>query len=201
MEHSFRKGPALAAGLGLLVMTGLGPFALLSLGHAEPQAGALGWAVLALLVVAALDMVVAWGLFEVSRSSGREGLARLAAWLRLGYAIMLALLAIDLAPAPDLLASRPIEAAALIGRFEAGFALALGFFGLHLLVLGGALRGVPGLPSWLALLVGLAGLSYLADAFGPLIWDRYRIMLATYFFVGEVLLMGWLFYRVLFNRP
>ena len=55
-----------------------------------------------------------------------------------------------------------------------------------------------------AVLVALAGVGYLADSVGPLVWSRDTIEVSVATFVGEVALMGWLLLsaaRPLGSRP
>ncbi|MFI7062389.1 DUF4386 domain-containing protein [Kribbella sp. NPDC050124] len=68
----------------------------------------------------------------------------------------------------------------------------LGLFGVHLVLLGYLTVRTT---SWLAVLLTIAGLGYLADAFGAIFGQDLAV--ATYTFVGEVVLAFWL----LLKRP
>jgi Domain of unknown function (DUF4386) len=156
------------------------------------------------LVVAALDVVVAWALYEFLRPVDRS-IALLAAWLRVAYAAVFAAAIGNLAVAVRLLTDadsldalgpqqQRAQAMASINQFQDTWDVALVVFGLHLLVLGYlALRSrhVPGL---LGILVMVAGLGYLVDSFGGLLSTSYDAEVAGFTFAGEVLLMGWLLF-------
>lgn len=193
--------PAMTAGVSLLLMAGAAPLGVLPVEHlrgltaqdlAQQAAAGLpgfGGAVLAWMAVVVLDIVVACALFQVTRA-GAEAPARLAAWFRLAYAAMLGAAVMALAEAGALgrlgdAAQAPAIRAAL-DRFGEGFQLALLVFALHLLVLAGALKMSGRAATWLAALVALAGLGYLADAVSHQLGGTLSI--ARFTFVGEVVL-------------
>lgn len=193
--------PALTAGVSLILMAGAAPLGLLPVERlralpaadlAQQAADGLpgfGGAVLAWMAVVVLDIVVACALFLVART-GAEAPARLAAWFRLAYAAMLGAAVMALAEAGALgrladAAQAPAIRAAL-DRFSEGFQLALLVFGFHLLVLAGALRMARRVPAWVAALVALAGLGYLADAVSHQLGGSLAV--ARFTFVGEVVL-------------
>ncbi|GGM77605.1 DUF4386 domain-containing protein [Dactylosporangium sucinum] len=166
---------ALAAGFGLLAMVVLSgySFATLSDAGADLRGATAGFA-----IVAVLDVVVAWGLYGVLAPADR-GLAQLCAGLRVAYA------AAFLAAQGNLLAGR-----SGVDAFERGWDLALLVFGVHLLVTGWAAIRAPHVPTWLGALLILAGAGYAGDSLGTI--AGYDLGLATFTFVGEVVLLGWL---------
>ena len=71
-------------------------------------------------------------------------------------------------------------------------------FGLHLIGLGALLYRSVDFPRFLGGLVVLAGIGYLADALGRIFVPGYTLTISTFTFVGEALLIVWLF-RVAFK--
>jgi hypothetical protein len=208
---------ALATAVSLLLMALLAPFAQFgvlktlivpadaaattsniaaSLGHFQA-------AIVAFLIVAILDVVVAWGFYVLLRPVN-EGLARLVGSLRVVYAAVFAIALLNLVDAAGLaqsatgtaLQSGPLQAqvAAAVASFDTGWHLALGIFGLHLVGLG-ALLFMFAAPRLLAALVVLAGIGYLADSVGTVLIAGYGLTISTFTFVGEALLIFWLFWR------
>jgi uncharacterized protein DUF4386 len=159
-------------------------------------------AIAAFLIVAILDVVVAWGFYALLRPVN-AGLARLVGWLRVVYAAAFALALVNLFDVARLvggateaaLQSGPLQAqvAASVASFDTGWDLALGIFGLHLLGLGALLFGFAA-PRLLAALVVLAGAGYLADAIGNVVVADYALTISLFTFVGEALLIVWLFW-------
>jgi hypothetical protein len=84
--------------------------------------------------------------------------------------------------------------AAAAASFDTGWHLALGIFGLHLVGLGALLFRFTA-PRLLAALVVLAGAGYLADSIGTIFVADYGLTVSTFTFVGEALLIFWLFWR------
>jgi hypothetical protein len=208
-----RRIPALAAGLALLVMAVLAPIAqfgvlqkLVAAGDASATVsnfaaspGLIWVAIAAFAIVAVLDVVVAWGLYALLRPAS-ERLARGVALLRVVYAAGFAVALLGLvnaaqlmggvassAPASDQLREQVMTS---VDSFNAGWNLALGFFGVHLLGLGALLVRFRA-PRVLAALVVLAGVGYLVDALGSIAIADYALKISTYTFVGEALLIVW----------
>jgi hypothetical protein len=160
-------------------------------------------AIVAFMIVAVLDVVVAWGFFILLRSVN-EGLARLVGSLRVVYAAFFAFALLNLLDAAGLVQSGaetavqsgPLQAqvAAAVASFDTGWHLALGIFGLHLVGLG-ALLFMFAAPRLLAALVLVAGVGYLADSLGTIFVPGYGLTISTFTFVGEALLTFWLFWR------
>jgi len=169
---------ALVAGTSLAAMAVLSPIAM----FVAIPAGLPGVAALVLLVVAALDVAVAAALVPVLESGGRM-LARVAAGLRVGYAAAFAVAASELLAPAD------------VARFDRVWGAALLLFALHLLALAALAWRSGSAPRWLAALLALAGLAYLADtavaALAPASGFSAGIVAA----VGELALTVWLLGR------
>lgn len=215
-SHSVRRA-AVIAGAGLLLMTAfaVGSIAfegLITRDDAAKTAADItasstrfGLGVVSLMLVAALDVVVAWALFIVLRPAN-EGLSRLAAWFRVAYAVAFLVAIAQLAGIPrllDTLSSRgafdadQVNALAMerIRAFDdiwsAGFLL----FGLHLLVLGYLAYRSGYVPRTLGALVAIAGFGYAFDSITALLPQGPSFELATFTFLGELLLALWLVTR------
>ena len=208
---------ALATAVSLLLMALLAPFAqfgvlktLIVPADAAATTSNIGAslvlfqaAIVAFLIVAILDVVVGWGFYVLLRPVD-EGLARLVASLRIVYAAIFAFALLNLMDAAGLvqsatgtaLHSGPIQAqvASSVAAFDTGWHIALGIFGLHLVGLGVLLFRFSA-PRLLAALVVLAGIGYLADAIGTIFVADYSQTVSTFTFVGEALLIFWLFWR------
>jgi hypothetical protein len=148
----------------------------------------------ALIVVAVLDVVVAWALYSVFRSVN-PSLSLLGAWLRLVYAASFALAINNLFSA---LRAAPMDSAQtefFLETFDYGWQIALFVFGLHLIIVG-LLAWRSGFIYWLfgALLI-ISGLGYLVDALGKLLSPHYSLALSAFTFIGEVVFIFWLLIR------
>ena len=130
------------------------------------------------------------------------GAAVLAAWCRGLYAAIFAVAILHLVAAARLLGGSPShgridtqvpgQVLAEIQRFEDLWSLALGLFGVHLLLIGWLAFTSGFVPRFIGVLVGIAGAGYLADCLGGLLSTRYAIEVASFTFVGEVVLMVWM---------
>jgi hypothetical protein len=193
------RRPALVAGAGIVAMAVLagivgaaGPSGLLTgsdtgatLRDSLASPDAFRLSVVALVLVAVLDLVVAWGLFELF-AQVNPGLARLVAWSRLAYAVVFLVAISQLVGVPD--------RGALIA-FNDLWQVALVLFGFHLVVLG-ILGHTSGLvPKLIDVLLVVAGVGYLVDSFGYLLFPDYSAAVGTYTFIGELLLGLWLLAR------
>ena len=212
--ESMRRA-SLTAGLGLLLMSilaGLATFGVLERLVTEGDAsrttsqilGAFGTfrlAILALSLVALLDLVVAGALGLFFYPVHHVG-AVLAACCRVIYAAIFALAISHLLTAARLLDDRQLDGLtdhqlhldvlAEIQRFNDIWNLGLGLFGFHLLLIGW-LAFISGIvPRVIGVLVAIAGAGYLIDSLGGLLYPRYTFELASVTFVGEVVLMVWL---------
>ncbi|MFJ8579518.1 DUF4386 family protein [Micromonospora sp. NPDC093277] len=201
---------ALAAGLGLLLMAvlaGLANFGivqrLVSTDAAETTTRllsnqrAFALAVAALFTVACLDVLVAWAL-RVFFADTHRTVALLSAWCRTAYAVVFAVAITHLIAAAGILHDGTatdqisLNVYAQITKFEDIWSLGLILFGVHLLMIGWLAWRSPTAPTWVAVLVAIAGAGYLADSIGTLVSAAYTIQIAAVTFGGEVVLMAWL---------
>ena len=202
---------ALIGGLGLLLMAILAPIAQFGVlqgvivdGDAAATAaniaeseGMFRVAIACFLLVAVLDVVVALALYVVFRPVNAF-LSGLTAMLRIVYGAMFAVSLTGLVTAAQLATGSnqdSVQVLASVDAFQTGWDIALAVFGTHLLLLGilvfqsGAWRGI------LGLLVLITSAGYLIDGWGRLLLPGYDLMLVTFTFVGEVVLMIWLLWE------
>lgn len=139
-------------------------------------AGQTGTAAALLAVVVVLDVVAALALVPVLREAGHR-LAQLAAALRILYAAAFAVAVAQLA-------------AGSVEAFQSIWDAALAVFGLHLLLVATLFLRGRALPSWVGILVGIAGVGYLVDA--ALVVGNSQAAIGQFTFVGEVVLLVWL---------
>ena len=214
-----QRRAALVAGLGLLLMTVLaifGNFVVLEslVVAGDPAATANNIAanelqfragILSLVIVAALDVVVAWGLYIFLKQVNRN-LSLLMGWFRLVYATILGLALANLFGVLFLLSGASYltvfepgqlqaQAMAFLNTFSYAWDIGYVFFGLHLLLLGYLVfkldfRGY--IPKILGVLLVIASLGYLVDSFGKLLLPNYGANIGLFTFFGELLLMLWL---------
>lgn len=215
-EH--QKRAAILAGAGLSIMALLAPvafFAVLEPIRAAGDAGAQADALLAsqgmfrvsiaiFMAVAVLDVLVAWALHGTFGPANPH-LSLFAAWFRLVYTGVLLVATASLIEALNLALDPALPAVWTESRwsllvqhelngFFSTFNFGLGVFGCHLVVLGYLTARSGLLPRILSALIVIAGLGYLADTLGTLLIGRYDLKLASVTFIGEVLLIGWLFW-------
>jgi hypothetical protein len=205
----------LIAGLGLLMMSvlaALATFGVLNRPVTEGDAssttsqifGALGTfrlAIIALFLVAVLDLVVAWALW-VFFDHVQHVVAMVAACCRGVYAVIFAVAISHLLAAARLLGDQqtdgltdrqlPLEVLAEVERFYDIWSLGLGLFGFHLLLIGWLAFTSRFVPRFIGVLVAIAGAGYLIDSLGGLLSAGYTFELASVTFIGEVVLMVWL---------
>jgi len=151
--------------------------------------GALG-----LVIVAILDVVVAWGLYELFRPV-HPGLSLLGGWLRLVYAAVFALAISQLFGAARVAGSDSMAALRLVEGFDDGWMVGQIFFGLHLVVVGVLAWRSPFVHWIFGLLLVIAGAGYLFDGAAVLAMPAYGLELAMYTFAGEMAFLVWLLVR------
>jgi Domain of unknown function (DUF4386) len=215
-EDRPNRGSALVAAVALSVMAVLAPFAqfgvLASLivptdaaataTNIGDSLGLFGAGIAAFMVVAILDIAVAGGLYVLLRPVN-ERVARLVAVLRVIYAVAFGYALLNLAGIAQLVNGASAgslhsdqlyaQVAASVTAFRTGWDVALAIFGLHLIGLGWLLYRSTDFPRFLGALVALAGAGYLADSFGRIFVPGYTLTISTFTFVGEALLIVWLF--------
>jgi hypothetical protein len=214
-DRSLRT-PALVAGVGLLVLAVLSAWANFGVVEAlvtetDPATTArdilasesiFRIGTVALLLVAILDIVVAWALGAFFAPVHR-GVSAVAAWLRAVYGGVFMIAIIQLAGALNVLedigtstafSTEQLQAEAL-GRIESFHLMwdaGLLIFGLHLVLLGYLAYRSTYVPRLLGVLLVVAGLGYLIDSFGMLLAPGSLPEVALYTFIGEALLLVWL---------
>lgn len=223
LEHTAEISPRTAArvaGYSLLLMLPLGIFSFVFVlqevvvpGDAAATASNIAAsetlfraAIGGFAVVAVLDVVVAWAFYFLLAPVHR-GLSLLMAWFRLVYAAILGAALADLLNVVKLL-SDPSYAAALetghlhgqvmtlVQSFYDGWGLGLLIFGVHLLLLGYLFFKSEYIPRVISVLLIIASLGYLIDAFGQILLPGYNISVSSFTFVGEVLIIFWLLFRI-----
>ncbi|MEZ5032629.1 MAG: DUF4386 domain-containing protein [Saprospiraceae bacterium] len=153
------------------------------------QSGLFRMGMLAFVVMVIFDTLLTWALYHLLKHV-RPELSQLAAWLRLvncalfGAALVhlfqvTALIGPSAQPDADLLSVRAMEA---LDLFNYTWLIGLIFFGLHLVVLGYLVFRSISMPSWIGILLFVAGLGYLTDSFA-------QFMLPTYDDVKDVFMM------------
>lgn len=214
-DHAMRT-VALVAAIGLLSIALLAPVAqcgvlaslivpndaMATTDNIAASIGLFGAAIAAFAVVAILDVAVAWGMYVLLCPVNRRA-ALTVAWLRVIYAVTFAYALLNLVGIAQLL--NGISAATLrsdelhtqvatsVAAFHYGWDLALAIFGLHLVGLGGLLYRSVDFPRLLGALVTVAAAGYLADSLGRILVPGYTLTISTFTFVGEALLIVWLF--------
>jgi hypothetical protein len=163
--------------------------------------GSFRLAILALFLVAALDIVVA-GALGIFFDRVHHAVAVLAAWCRGLYAVIFAVAVSHLLTAARLLGDQRLpsptdrelvlEVLAEIQQFYDIWSLGLGLFGIHLLLIGWLAFASGFVPRVIGVLVAIAGAGYLIDSLGGLLQAMYTFELASLTFIGEVVLMVWL---------
>lgn len=151
-------------------------------------------AILFLLAVALLDIVVAWALY-VLLAPADKNLSALAAWLRVVYSIIFIFAISKLYVALQVVATDADQAMSFLKAFQSIWDKALILFGFHLLVLGYLAFKSGYVPKWLGGFLVLAGLGYSIDGFGKMLSITYSLSISQFTFIGEVLLIFWLFWK------
>ena len=154
-------------------------------------------AIASLLVTAVLDVVVAWALFTVFEPVNSR-LSTLAATFRVAYVGIFVVAIAQLTGVLRLLPrAEELSAQVLSGihAFEDIYSAGLVLFGFHLMLLGLLVWRGAYAPRFLGILLALAGLGYVVDSFGVVLFAGYALEVATFTFVGEVVLIFWLLLR------
>lgn len=169
------RSASLLAGFSLALMAVIAPLGVMV---ALPS-GATGVAAIVVLFVSALDVLIAVALYPVLRQAGTL-LAGCACALRLAYGVVFATAAGFLVSTPD------------VERFQAIWDAGLFIFGTHLLLVGIAVVRISDMPTWMGMLVAIAGLGYLIDAVSVALNPATSISIGEFAFIGEVILLIWL---------
>ena len=217
-DISQRKA-AIVAGFGLLIMTIFAIFAnffvlesFIVPGDAAETAnnimaneGLFRMGICSLIIVAILDVVVAWALYVLLKPVN-ESLSLLSAWFRLVYATIFAAALNNLVNVLHLLSGNDYltvfktdqlhaQVMLSLNAFSYGWAIAGIFFGLHLFVLGYLVFKASYIPRILGGLLIIAGLGYLIDDFGKILLPNFDVTIAMFTFIGELIFMLWLLFK------
>jgi hypothetical protein len=216
---------ALIAGVGLLIMAVLAPFALFgviqslvvpadaaaTVQNIVASEGLFRAGIAAFLIVIMLDVLVAWALYVLLRPVNNT-LALLTAWLRLVFAAVFGYALVNLLDVAQLVGAAQqsslqgeqlqAQVTASLASFNNGWTgIAMAIFGLHLFGLGYLLIRSAHFPWFLGVLVAVAGGGYLVDSFGMILVPDYAWTIGTFTFIGEALLILWLFWRAIRGFP
>jgi len=217
-DISQRKA-AIVAGSGLLIMTIFAIFAnffvlesFIVPGDAAETAnnimaneGLFRMGICSLIIVAILDVVVAWALYVFLKPVNKS-LSLLTAWFRLVYATILAAALNNLVSVLHLLSDADYLAVfetdqlhaqvmSSLNAFSYGWAIAGIFFGLHLFILGYLVFKSGYIPRILGALLIIAGSGYLIDDFGKILLPDFAVTIAMFTFIGELIFMFWLLWK------
>ena len=214
-----RRKAAIVAGFGMLIISVLSPFgyAYAIMNQIVPgdsastvskiiaSDGLFRAGICCLLINAVLDLVVAWALYFVLKPVNKS-LSLLSAWFRMAYTAILVVALSNFVNALHLLGSADYLAAfepsqlhaqvmLLLDSYDNVWTLGYVIFGLHLITLGYLLFNSDYFPKFLGILVIIAGIGYLIDHLGIILFPNYSLNISIYTFIGELLLFIWLLIR------
>jgi hypothetical protein len=210
---------SITAGVALLLMSVVAIFGnfvvvdgLVTEGNAEQTAtdimayeGRFRLGIASLIVVIALDVVVAWALYRVF-SPVNKSLSMLAMALRLVYSGVLMVAVGELLGVVRLLSddgyravfgADQVDAQAMVGiaAFNDIWYVGQFLFGLHLLLIGYLAYRSGYVPRLLGALIAISGLGYAADSLGAVLSQGSWTDISAFTFIGEFLLALWLLIR------
>lgn len=210
---------ALIAGIGLLLMAIIAPvanFAIIqklyviddaaqTFNNISSSTGLFRTGITLFLLVALLDIIVAWALYIFLRPVNKY-LSLLTAWLRIVYATILLVALISLINVFILMgradylsgfSSTQLNSQVMLSLdlFNRGWEFGLIIFGFHLLLLGYLFFKAAYMKKILGVLIILAALGYLVDGLGKLLSAHYSFGIGMFTFVGEIVLIFWLLIR------
>jgi len=221
-NHS-RPKAAWIAGIALLLMAVLAPIAQFgvldnlivpedastTISNIVASPGMFQIAGVAFVIVALLDVVVAWTLHVVLQGVNRVA-SLVTASLRTVYAGVLAVATINLFEVTRVANDRAslgasglqAEIMGSLRSFHTGYEeIGLAIFALHLFGLGYLVYQSVDFPKFLGILVVVAGGGYLFDSLGQMLTAGFGQSVAQFTFVGEALLILWLFWRAAKRFP
>jgi hypothetical protein len=144
-----------------------------------------------LIMVAILDVMVAWGLFVVFRDK-HHSISMLGAWSRVVYAAWFAAIINKLFDALRAASIDPEAAMFHLESFETGWQAGLIIFGLHLGILGWLMWRTGIFARIISVLLYLGALGYSLDGFSTLLTPTGPWGLVMFTFIGELVLIAWL---------
>jgi len=206
---------AIVAGLGLLLMSILAPIVqfnifqnLVASGNGKTTVdnilasiGTFRIGIVSFLIVAILDIVVAWALYILLKPVN-QSLSLLAAWFRVVYSAIFVVALVNLLSVLQLLTGAGFsgfdtapQIMLSLDAFQSGWDMGYVIFGLHLVVLGFLVFKSGYIPKWLGILLFIAGLGYMVDSIGKFLLPGYNVIISLYTFIGEPLLTIWLLWK------
>jgi hypothetical protein len=210
---------SITAGVALLLMSAVAIFGnfvavdgLVTEGNAAQTAqdiraseGLFRLGIVSMVVVIALDVVIAWALYRVF-SPVNKSVSMLAAALRLVYSGVFMVAIAQLVGVARLLSNDTntavfgadqVNAQALLGvlAYKDIWYVSQFLFGLHLLVIGYLAYRSGYVPRLLGALLAIAGLGYAADSIGTILSSGSWTDISSFTFLGEFLLALWLVIR------
>jgi phosphoglycerol transferase MdoB-like AlkP superfamily enzyme len=204
VDHESQRTASLTAGLALLLLAVLAPLATFTaigslLTPGDPAAtvqdilaseAQFRWGIATLILVAVLDIVVAAALLTLFEPVNRS-ISVMAAWFRLAYAAVYLVGISQLAIALALLGN-PEQAVSAIDAFDTIWHVGLVLCGVHLLLIGYLAYRSGFMSKVIGILLLVAGLGYVVDAFGAVLSAGYTAGISRFTFVGEAVLIFWL---------
>ncbi len=148
------------------------------------------WGIMAFLITAVFDVVVAWGLFELY---SKHQLTRLSTYFRIIHAVLMggAVFSLVLTLSSD---SAP-EIASHVDTFNIIWLIGLFFFGVHLILLSTIIPK----PKWIAFFLLVSGIMYMVDTTAHFVlpeYDRvagiFLALVAVPSILGEMAFTVWL---------
>ncbi|HKK41901.1 MAG TPA: DUF4386 domain-containing protein [Bacteroidales bacterium] len=210
------RSAAIITGIALIFMALLAPVANFSIlqklfipGDAQAtmsnilnSPGSFRAATVLFLIVAVLDIIVAWGLYVLFKPVNHS-LSLLTAWIRVVYATMLGVVITSLVYVIQITGGGGPAEFQDTGTFEVvimqslmkfnyGWEFSLIIFGFHLLLLGFLAYKAGYMKRILGILLLIAALGYLIDGFGRILTVDYGKGIGVYTFLGEIVLIFWL---------
>ena len=163
------------------------------LGTVGEQPTTVRFGILAFMITAVFDVVVAWALYELYKSNALSGLSTLFRMMHaavMGVAVFALPEVLSLTSADDILVQ--------VTRFNTIWLIGLFFFGIHLILL----ARIMGRPRWIALFLALAGVMYMVDTTAHFLLPDYEAYADAFLagvaipsIVGEMSLAVWLLAR------
>ena len=210
---------ALIAGLGLLVMTILGPIAELviypqfvirgdvaqTVANIQARGDVFLGGFFAYFVLFIMDIVVAWALYILLRPVNAP-VSLLVAWFRLVYTVIAFVAVFKLVTVYRLVTNSEVLSALsdtelqshvllLLKSFRYEWSASLILFGIYLLMLGGLVFRAAYIPKAMAVFLWIAGAGWVLSETVALFAPGVDLSWLMITFLGELVFMGWLIIR------
>lgn len=156
------------------------------------------------IVVIILDVLVAWALYVYFKPIN-SSLSLLAAWFRLIYATLFFVAIFNLINVVQLTSNSEkivqTQVTHCLQAFTTQWNVSFVFFGIHLGLLGLLAIKTKQINNIFGILLLAAGFGYSMDGLGKVLIPDYSLSLIKFTFIGEVLLMLWLFIKGTKTQP